>query len=143
MFTLPYDSVLVPMDFSEESLGAVATARAAMSEGGVVHVLHVVEMAHLADPYSVWVDVDDESRQTAAREELTRVLQERGITGVQAQTRLGVPARAIVDYATEVGAQLVVLPTHGRTGASRWLIGSVAEKVVRLAPCPVLVLRKA
>jgi universal stress protein A len=48
------------------------------------------------------------------------------------------PAQAIVDYAVECGADLIVLGTHGRSGVSRMLMGSVAERVVRTAPCPVL-----
>jgi nucleotide-binding universal stress UspA family protein len=55
---------------------------------------------------------------------------------------LGEPAHGIADYAQDKKAELIVIPSHGRTGITRLLIGSVAERVVRLAHCPVLVLRK-
>ena len=52
------------------------------------------------------------------------------------------PAReTIVDTATEEGADLIVIGTHGRTGLTRLVIGSVAERVVRIAPCPVLIVK--
>ena len=137
MLTLPYEKVLVPVDMSEPSLAAVRLVAAASPVA--LHVLHVVEAAHLADPYAVWVDVDDQHRLTAATEHLRRKLE--GIAATP-EVRLGVPAQRIVEYAEEIGADVVVLPTHGRTGPSRWLMGSVAEKVVRLAHCAVLVLRQ-
>lgn len=52
------------------------------------------------------------------------------------------PARALLDLATEVGADLILTTSHGRTGMQRWLLGSVAEKLARLAPCPVMILRR-
>jgi nucleotide-binding universal stress UspA family protein len=55
----------------------------------------------------------------------------------------GVPFQAIIDTARDSGADLIVMGTHGRTGLTHVLMGSVAEKVVRLAPCPVLVTRAA
>jgi nucleotide-binding universal stress UspA family protein len=50
-------------------------------------------------------------------------------------------AEAIVDEATRIGADAIVMSTHGRGGLSRWLFGSVAEKVLRQAPCPILLVR--
>jgi nucleotide-binding universal stress UspA family protein len=55
----------------------------------------------------------------------------------------GVPARVIVDTAKSAGADMIVMGTHGRTGLAHMLIGSVAEKVVRTAGCPVLAVRRA
>jgi nucleotide-binding universal stress UspA family protein len=55
---------------------------------------------------------------------------------------IGNPGHCIVSFAAEQGADLIVIPSHGRTGLARMLLGSVAERVVRLAHCPVLVLRK-
>jgi nucleotide-binding universal stress UspA family protein len=54
----------------------------------------------------------------------------------------GTPADAIVSLAKEVGAELIVMSSHGRTGLSRVVLGSVAEVVVRKAPCPVLILKR-
>lgn len=140
MFSLPYETVVVPVDLSDASLEAVKLAAAA-AEPGALRVLHVVESAHLADPYAVWLDVDDQRRLAAATEHLKGRLAQIGLD-LQAEVRLGIPAQRIVEYAEEIGADLIVLPTHGRTGPTRWLMGSVAEKVARLAPCAVLVLRQ-
>ena len=54
---------------------------------------------------------------------------------------IGDPGHRIADVAAKLGADLIVMPSHGRTGIERMLIGSVAERVLRLAHCPVLVLR--
>ena len=55
--------------------------------------------------------------------------------------RWGSPVEAIVDYASEKKIELIVIATHGRTGLSHVLLGSVAERIVREAPCPVLTIR--
>lgn len=57
------------------------------------------------------------------------------------EIRHGVPSEEIIDYAKEIDADLIVLATHGHTGLSHILLGSVAEKIVRYAPCPVLTTR--
>ena len=56
--------------------------------------------------------------------------------------RFGDPASEIVDFASGIAADIIVLPSHGRTGLTHLLIGSVAERVIRLAKCPVLVLKE-
>ena len=64
-----------------------------------------------------------------------------GATQVKALSIQGAPWRAIVDYAAEHGSAMVVMGTHGHTGLKHVLLGSVAERVVRMAPCPVLTVR--
>ena len=68
-------------------------------------------------------------------------LLEMGYKTVRIEVRLGDPSTEIVDFAKDIAADLIVLPSHGRKGISRFLIGSVAERVVRLSPCPVLVIK--
>ena len=63
-------------------------------------------------------------------------------TGVTCQVGRGQPSRQIIDVARERGIDVIVMGTHGRTGLAHLVTGSVAERVVRLAPCPVLTLRK-
>jgi nucleotide-binding universal stress UspA family protein len=65
--------------------------------------------------------------------------------GVQVETLVlvGVPFRQIIETAADADVDLIVMGTHGRTGVQHWMLGSVAERVVRMAPCPVLVARKA
>ena len=68
-----------------------------------------------------------------------------GIKGIAVETHLmeGGPAGAIVDFARQAGADLIVIGSHGRTGLSRLLMGSIAEQVVRNATCPVLTIKTA
>ena len=85
-------------------------------------------------------------RKEEREEQVTQVLRERladaKYSDVQIVIKIGDPGQSIVDFAASVQADLIITPSHGRTGIKRLLIGSVAERVVRLAHCPVLVLRK-
>jgi universal stress protein A len=117
--------ILFPTDFSDASGPAGATAAdLARRFGARLHVLHVVPP--VTDP-------------TPAPPALRAVADDvgRGLPIVTAITS-GRPARQIADYARENAIDLIVLGTHGRTGVSRALLGSVAEAVVRRAPCRVL-----
>lgn len=116
-------TILLATDFSETSQAAAGVALAyARALGASVHVLHVAER--------------DEQATTA----LLIAETERFGPGVRVTTaiRFGDPAPAIVEYAQSQGIDLIVVGTHGRTGVSRVLLGSVAERVVRSSPCPVL-----
>jgi len=66
---------------------------------------------------------------------------EQQIEGVQINVSIGNPSRMIADLAEEIEAGLIVIPSHGYSGVRRWFLGSVAERVVQLAACPVLVLK--
>jgi nucleotide-binding universal stress UspA family protein len=104
-----------------------------------LYVIHVLPELTATEPGVIWSTVDDTGRmehaQTAMEERLNHV------SGVQLKVGFGDPGHVITDLASEVGADLIVIPSHGRTGVKRLLLGSVAERVVRLAHCPVLVLR--
>ena len=76
-----------------------------------------------------------------ARSVMAQVLLERMLARHGADGAIRVRSGGIANYAREQGAALIVMPSHGRTGLSHLLIGSVAERVVRYASCPVLVLR--
>ena len=117
-------TVVFPTDFSNCSRHAGETAAAiARQLGAHVHVVHV----------------DPPVTEPAAASRLARALTGLG-DGFKTTTITlsGIPARQISAYARRVGADLIVIGTHGRTGVSRALLGSVAEAVVRHAPCPVL-----
>jgi nucleotide-binding universal stress UspA family protein len=87
--------------------------------------------------------IDDQSRAVHAEQALLKKLAHQSAEGSQVAIRFGDPGHQIVDYAQEVRADLIALSSHGQTGLTRLLLGSVAEKVVRLAHCPVLVFKKA
>jgi nucleotide-binding universal stress UspA family protein len=132
--------VIVPVDFSDASLEAVRVACDYVDSPSALMVVHVLPMLSPMDPGVVWDAWNDETR----REHAIRALNARVeplAPGAQAVVRIGDPAREIASLAQECGAELIVVPSHGRTGAARVLIGSVAERVVRHAHCPVLVLR--
>jgi nucleotide-binding universal stress UspA family protein len=119
------EGVLFATDFSAQSEWVGAVARdTAHGLGATLHVIHVVPP--VTDPGD-------------AAERLARVGSSLA-NGGSVKTALlnGRVARQIVDYARSAKVRLIVIGTHGRTGVSRALLGSVAEAVVRLAPCPVL-----
>lgn len=135
--------ILVPIDFSAGSLEAVDYAvQLARRFAAELVILHVVEPVYAAEPNVASTDLTtllDEQQRTAAEQlERIRVSVERHGQRGRTLVECGVPARVIVEVARRTAADLIVIATHGRTGLSHMLIGSVAERVVRLAGCPVL-----
>ena len=82
-----------------------------------------------------------ESSKKAAAEAMEAMRAELGDAPVEAQVLMGSPHVEIVRYARREDVDLIILATHGRTGLAHALIGSVAEKVVQMAPCPVLTIK--
>jgi len=132
--------ILVPHDFSETSEAAVKYAVAlAKNFGARLHLLHVGDQARLAldteFPLGLEGAVED-----AVRERLLKILTpaEQADLKPEFAVRAGVPATEIIRYAKDHDVDLIVMGTHGRGFVGHALMGSVAEKVVRTAPCPVL-----
>jgi nucleotide-binding universal stress UspA family protein len=132
--------ILVATDFGEASEAALTYGRAlAASFGAELHVLHVIENLFLRA-----VVADPAVLEAAARWRLSDRLtaDDCGVGRARAVIRQSdQPADEIVSYAKWEAIDLIVMGTHGRTGAARVFTGSVAERVVRLAPCPVLTVR--
>ena len=141
MSWLKKKSVLVPLDFSELSYSAIAPAREFVGAETALMLIHVLTPLHPADPAAMWNTLDDEQRKQKVEEFLAQKLGEMGYQQVKIKVAIGDPSTEIIDYAKEISADLIVLPSHGRKGISRFLLGSVTERVVRLSPCPVLVLK--
>ena len=137
----PKKPVVVPVDFSDESLAAVKTALEIAAQPEDVHVLHILPELSPAEPILLWEMYESSKRREAADKELEKRLAEAGVAGIHRHIFVGDPGQEIAAFAERSHAELIVLPSHGRTGVRRLLIGSVAERVVRLAHCPVLVLR--
>ncbi len=135
-----YERILVPTDGSECAAAAEARAVALAEQyGATVYALFVADV-RMSPVYGG--TTDDEVRDLLDEDLPTDAVVERcEAAGVPVETaiRVGVPARAIREYAEEVGADLLVVGTHGRTGLDRLLLGSVSERVVRTSPVPVLV----
>ena len=142
MSWLPKSSVVVPVDFSEESFAAVDTALQMVESPERVHIIHVLPVLNVAEPGVIWDTIDDDSRKEHASEALREQLGNSKHEGIDIAVAVGDPGDEIAKFAESVNAELIVLPSHGRTGLSRLLIGSVAERVVRLSHCPVLVVKK-
>jgi nucleotide-binding universal stress UspA family protein len=139
---LPKNSVIVPVDFSDDAFAALDTALELVNSPANVHVIHILPYLEVTDPGVIWEAIDDESRRKHAEDALKNRLAAPKYRGLTIQIGFGDPGREVADYAEGQKAELIVLSSHGRTGISRLLIGSVAERIVRLAHCPVLVLRK-
>jgi nucleotide-binding universal stress UspA family protein len=140
--------ILVPTDFSKHSENALAYAAAfAEKFDAELYLLHVVQDLALFVPEAVAVAPPAvpavEQLTAAVREALDRTIdshQLRRFT-VHAEVREGSPFYEVVRFAKEQEIDLVIMGTHGRTGLIHVLLGSVAEKVVRKSPCPVLTVR--
>jgi universal stress protein A len=140
-------TILVPTDFSECSDHALGYGRAmAETFGASLHLLHVVQ-----DPYTQpWAaeafpaPLDDmlAQWQEQARARLQALVPEAARPGAMVAVQVGSPFQEIVNYAEAQRIDLIVIGTHGRGPLGHMLLGSVAEKVVRKAPCPVLTVRQ-
>lgn len=142
MAWLPKTSVVVPVDFSSESLEAVVLALELVAAPTALHLVHVLPALEPTEPGVIWSTIDNTGRLHHAEQALRQRVDATPAAGAQVAARIGDPGHEIADHAAEVKAELIVLPSHGRTGLARVLLGSTAERVVRLAHCPVLVLRK-
>lgn len=144
-------NILVPVDFSECSREALRQAGdLAKRLGAQLTLLHVWEIPPYIPPEAM-VGVPGQTAQTLSRtahahaeQQMRAFVDEAKTAGMPVDAELletGDPARTIVEVAERGGHDLIVIGTHGRTGFSHLLMGSVAEKVVRRAPCPVLSVR--
>lgn len=142
------ERILAPTDFSVHAEHALRYACGLAERlGADLLVLHVLSEIVPTGPDPLLMPVmppqfyqDDEDR---ASRSLQKVLDPAWgkPRSVSTAVRWGTPAEAIVDFAAEQTADLVVISTHGRSGLSHVLLGSVAERIVREAPCPVLTIR--
>ena len=145
----PFTRILVPTDFSELSAVALDYAEALAERcGASLHVLHVIEDRFLLGATSSEIYVPDvpalrAALVTSAESELATFVADRVRNAVRVTTevRVGNAATVICEVAGATARDLGVMGTHGRTGIAHLLLGSVAEKVVHTAPCPVLTVR--
>ena len=134
--------ILVPFDFSEESLDAMRMALLMSDQRENIHVVHVLAPLPVMDPEYVWIEDADERRMVHIEESIAKSLKDLGVQDIKTHVTVGDAGTEVARIADEIDADLIVIPSHGRTGVKRFLLGSVAERVVRLAHCPVFVLKK-
>jgi nucleotide-binding universal stress UspA family protein len=133
-----YTKILCPVDFDQNSAAALRYASELAEPESVLYLLHSVpvewpEFEH----YPPTTELAQESLKNFAREQLTEQTKRELIV------RAGDPAVTIVHTADEIGADLIIMATHAHKGLVRMVLGSVAERVLREAKCPVLTLRPA
>ena len=151
MKTTSIRKILVPIDFSKMSVKAIDIARAfAQRFGATVHLAHVHKFSYPAGfsapmppviPYSAW-SYDDGAEKEVGRE-LNSLAKKHCLSPGAAHLLTGSPAfDEICRLAKNLPADLIVMPTHGRTGFRHVFLGSTAERIVQHSPCPVLITRK-
>jgi universal stress protein A len=137
--------ILVPVDFSDSSRKAVRYARhmGELMKADLIFI-NVIEpdgsLASEAVPPACIEELKANAEENLRA--LVHAARESGIKGATSTSRSGMPAHEIVEAAKESDVDLIVIATHGYTGWKHFCIGSTAERVVRAAPCPVLVVRE-
>lgn len=141
--------ILAPIDFSKYSMQALKGAwELARDTGAELHLLHVITAHNLLGIEAIGPSSREIAREAAmleqVEEELARIKRDdlENSKKVTTAVAVGSPVIKISDYAKDNGIDMIVLSTHGRSGGERIAIGSVTEKLVRHAPCAVLVLRR-
>lgn len=135
-------NVVVPVDFSDGTDTAVETALSLVDSSAQVNLIHVLFSLDAVSPGVVFGDITDETRQEHVRQKMEEIKTRLSAPDLNIEVRLGNPGLEIADYATDIGADLIVIPSHGYHGMKRIVLGSVAERVIRHADCDVLVLRR-
>ncbi len=134
-----FKRILCPVDFSEYSDAANQYSTLfAKASGATIVYFHV----WIPDaPYGSYVHLDVTKEQLADKERLEQIKPTDPNVKAEYVIEFGDPAQCVVDYAKDHEIDLIIMPTHGRTGISRALMGSVTEAVVRRAECPVLAIK--
>jgi universal stress protein A len=138
-----FKQIVVPIDFSAHSTAAFeAAVKIAEAFDSKIHLLHCYQIQPggispygIAIPSSYFADIRDAASQQLAEWQEKHV--PAGIS-VAASTMSESPSEAIITVAKEIGADLIVMGTRGLSGFKHIMVGSVAERTVRLAPCPVM-----
>jgi nucleotide-binding universal stress UspA family protein len=152
MKSLNIRNIIVPIDFSEMSVQAIQTAKQlARRFGASIHLAHVRRLNYGIDfatpaPPAVpfcFMPYEQEAEKTA-RQQLKKVAEECGVPSAKCDVLSGAPPfDEICRLAQTIPADLVVMPTHGRTGLKHVFLGSTAERIVQHSSCPVLVTRRS
>lgn len=148
--SVAYKKILVPLDGSTLAAQALPHALALVElHQAEIILFRVIHEPHFVAEYvtegKLQVDQHREQAMNEATIALTELAAELKLRQfkVTPVIEVGLPAEAIIDYAGKHTVSLIVMSTHGRTGLARWVYGSVADKVLRDAPCPVLLIRAA
>ena len=133
--------IVVPWDFSDMSKDALKRAVELADSNEQIEVVHVTPYPATMEPSVVWGTYSENDIRENLGESFKTEIPVDQYPGINFTAFFGDPGTEIANFAKDVNAGLIVISSHGRTGVQRFMMGSVAERVVRLAPCPVLVLR--
>lgn len=136
------DRVLVPIDFSEASFQTLKETLDFVDSPEAIHALHVLAPLSAIEPAVIWETINDQTRIENVEKEFYHKCQDPEYKKIHLHVLIGEPGWEITNYAQKHQIDLIVISSHGRTGFTRFLMGSVAEKVVRCSTCPVLVLHR-
>ena len=136
-------NILVPVDFSETSFMALhyAVAFAKQFEAAIT-LFHVVGPATYPEEWR-YIGLNETERCESAMKRLKALAERETLIGLRVEkiVATGIAFDAIVEYAKKMGADLIIATSHGLTGWKHAIMGSTAERIVRYAPCPILVVR--
>ncbi|MGD1858843.1 MAG: universal stress protein [Leptolyngbyaceae cyanobacterium] len=136
------ENVLVPMDFSNEAIQTLKDTLDFVEAPEKLHVVNVLAPLEATEPGAIWQTVDDDTRIKKVTELFYQRFPEEAYQSVKFTVAIGNPSSEIIDYAEQNSIDLIVISSSGKTGISRFFLGSVAERVARFAHCPVLVMRQ-
>lgn len=142
---IEFGKILFPTDFSESAGNAARYAISlAKKYGGKLYIVHVVEPFTYTTDFGLDYSVQYKEMEATARRLLDEFVASIQRNNLNAEGVLlsGEPFVEIIKYAKREQVDLIIMGTHGRTGLEHMLLGSVAEKVVRKSPCPVLTVKK-
>src|SRR5262245_58898575 len=141
--------ILIPLDGSDLAERAIPVAAriAPATEGGEISLVRIVrapaEFETSVTPTTVWAPAADEDERREAAKYLREVAQRPELSGLAVAERIyaGPPSATLLMAARSLGVDLIVMTSRGRSGVTRWLLGSVAEGVARESPAPTLIVR--
>ena len=133
--------VIVPWDFSDQSKQALDKAIELVGSPDQITVVHVTPYPPATEYSVIWGTYNENQIRENLTKSFHKEMPEDKYADLKFTSLFGDPGTGIVKLAKDLSAGLIVISSHGRTGIPRLLLGSVAERVVRLSPCPVLVLR--
>ena len=137
------EKIVVPVDFSGETAQAIEAAKEIADDLSQIHLIHVLLPLDAVSPGVLWGDLTDDQRKESVNEHMDKLIEEQGLTGINKVIKFGNPGLVISEFAKEISSDLIIIPSHGYHGVKHFVMGSVAERVLRHSECAVLVLRRS
>ncbi|MGK7879268.1 MAG: universal stress protein [Crocosphaera sp.] len=141
MNLIPKNRVLFPTDFSELASSVQKLTLQFVENPSHLYVIHVLPPLSPLEPGIVWETLDDNTRKLNVEKTFRTKFTTPEYERVNFDVLFGEPSKKIISYAEEKDIELIVIPAHGHNGLKSFLLGSVTERVVRSARCPVYVWR--